>query len=241
MIEEYKGDIDRRALRDQVYDSVLRILFAGEVEPGERLSIETIARDLQVSPTPVREALVHLERTGLVIREALKGYRVAPPLNRQQMTELFDARLMLETFAAEGASGDAPTTARSLSVAHRNHVRIADEIVRRHEQRERAPLNVTQAYFKADADFHAVMFKRANNRYAVEMYAQLDALRHRMRQAVHTGPADVREAVAEHAAILRAFELGVTGDIVAAVAAHINGVRTRALNELDAEDETRSD
>src|SRR5690606_42041440 len=77
--------IERRGLRDRVYDRVLVLLLSDEIPPGARLSIETIARQLSVSPTPVREALVQLERTGPVTREALKGYRVAPPLTVDQL------------------------------------------------------------------------------------------------------------------------------------------------------------
>src|SRR5690606_5880841 len=73
------GDLERRGLRDRVYDLILEMLLEGDVEPGSRLSIDTLAKQLDVSPTPVREAMVQLERTGLVTREVLKGYRVAPP------------------------------------------------------------------------------------------------------------------------------------------------------------------
>ena len=69
--------MERRGLRDAVYDRILDQLLRGETEAGGRLSIETLARELSVSATPVREALVQLERTGLVTREALRGYRVA--------------------------------------------------------------------------------------------------------------------------------------------------------------------
>ena len=83
-----ESTIERRGLRDHVYERILQLLLSGEAAPGARLSIDTIARQLNVSPTPVREAMVQLERTGLVTREALKGYRVAPPLGLAQLQEL---------------------------------------------------------------------------------------------------------------------------------------------------------
>ena len=43
-------DISRRALRDQVHDRILQVLLAGDLEPGERITIDTMARDLAVSP-----------------------------------------------------------------------------------------------------------------------------------------------------------------------------------------------
>ena len=96
--------IERRGLRDHVYERILQLLLSGEAVPGRRLSIDTIARQLEVKQTPVREALVQLERTGLVTREALRGYRVAPPLGLDQLRELFDARIMLETHATRLAT-----------------------------------------------------------------------------------------------------------------------------------------
>ena len=43
-------DIDRRGLRDRVYDRILDILLSSEMEPGARLSIDTLAKQLKVSP-----------------------------------------------------------------------------------------------------------------------------------------------------------------------------------------------
>ena len=91
--------IDRRGLRDQVYDRLLDMLLSNTMKPGERLGIETLAARLNVSPTPVREAMVQMERTGLVTRQGFKGYRVAAPLTEVQVIELMDAREMLEVQA----------------------------------------------------------------------------------------------------------------------------------------------
>jgi DNA-binding GntR family transcriptional regulator len=96
-------EIERRGLREQVYESVLRRLLDGRLAPGQRLSIEDVARTLQVSPTPVREAFVMLERTQLISRVPQRGYRVAPPLEAERLSELFDARLLLEEHAARSA------------------------------------------------------------------------------------------------------------------------------------------
>src|SRR5690606_32939295 len=117
----WDSTIERRGLRDRVYERVLQLLLSGEVAPGARLSIDTLARQLDVSPTPVREAMVHLERTGLVTREALKGYRVAPPLGAAQLRELFDARLILETEAARMATPAGAVMLDELRAAEEEH------------------------------------------------------------------------------------------------------------------------
>lgn len=221
-------DVQRRALRDQVHDRILADLLDGTVQPGQRLSIDTLARELAVSPTPVREALVQLERTGLVTREALKGYRVAPPLDREQLAELFEARLMLEERAAALAAPRASELLPALRAAHEVHEAASHDVVHAHAAGE-VPLEITQRYFEADGAFHAVILEHAGNRYVQEMHASLGALTHRLRQAALRGPSDVIEAIAEHRAILDAFE-SEPHAAAERMRAHIANVRDRSLS-----------
>jgi len=224
---EGRSAVRRRALRDQVYDRILESLLSGDVEPGERLAIDAVARELAVSQTPVREALVQLERTGLVTREALKGYRVAPPLDHDQLAELFDARMMLEETAARLASARADRLLPELRAAQDRHRAASAAVLAAGESP--VPLAVTQRYFEADRAFHEVVFAHARNRYLLQMYDGLGALTHRMRQAALRGPEDVREATAEHEVVLEAFE--TAPDTAAeAMRRHVAGVRERSLS-----------
>lgn len=224
------SELERRGLRDRVYDLILAMLLEGDVEPGSRLSIDTLAKQLDVSPTPVREAMVQLERTGLVTREALKGYRVAPPLGEAQLAELFDARMMLELEAARLAAPRAEALVPELQRAHEAHEACAARIVAAMEQGE-VPVAVTRDYFEADNAFHRLIFAATGNRYLVAMHSDLGALTHRLRQAVLRGTSDVEEAHVEHEAILRAFEAHDEAAAVAAMRAHIAGVRARSIGE----------
>ncbi|WP_083586865.1 GntR family transcriptional regulator [Agrococcus sp. Marseille-P2731] len=223
------SEIERRGLRDRVYDRILELLLEGRVEPGSRLSIDMLAKQLDVSPTPVREAMVQLERTGLVTREALKGYRVAPPLDAQQLDELFDARLMLELEATRLALPRAAELLPRLRAAHELHEERAGRVIE--TLRGEPSLRVTQEYFAADAAFHRAIFGGTGNRYLVAMHDDLGAMTHRLRQAVIRGANDVREAHAEHQAVLDAFEAGDADAAIAAMRAHIEGVRARSVGE----------
>ncbi|MCQ9367107.1 FCD domain-containing protein [Brevibacterium sp. 91QC2O2] len=60
----------------------------------------------------------------------------------------------------------------------------------------------------------------------------IGALTNRMRQSAHSGPDDVREAVIEHEAILRALRAGDTATAMAAIAAHIDNVRDRSIASI---------
>lgn len=98
----------RRILTDDVYDAVAALLMDGVIPPGAKANIESIARDLDVSATPVREALVRLESEGLVVKRALKGYTATPLLDVRGFNDLFHMRLLLEPEAARLAADRIP-------------------------------------------------------------------------------------------------------------------------------------
>lgn len=221
--------IERRGLRDRVYDRILQMLLRGDVGPGERLSIDTIARQLEVSPTPVREAMVQLERTGLVTREALKGYRVAPPLGAGQLRELFEARIMLESHAARLATPASAEMLAALRDAEEEHRSIGQQVITALRSGG-TDVQLTTDYFAADAAFHRVIFDHCGNRYLTEMSDSLGAQLHRMRQSVLHGVTDVREAIAEHEAIADAFAGDDPGEPERLMRRHIEQVRARSLD-----------
>ncbi|MGB4137666.1 MAG: GntR family transcriptional regulator [Microbacterium sp.] len=224
-----EATIERRGLRDHVYERILQLLLSGEAAPGARLSIDTIARQLDVSPTPVREALVQLERTGLVTREALKGYRVAPPLGAAQLNELFDARIMLEAQAARLATPATPEMLVELREAEDEHRRSGERVIAALRAGSMA-VEITTAYFAADAAFHEVVFRHCGNRYLDQMSETLGAQLHRMRQSVLHGVTDVREAISEHEAISDAFASGDPDAPERMMRRHIEQVRARSLD-----------
>lgn len=220
--------IERRGLRDRVYDRVLELLLSGEVAPGARLSIETIARQLSVSPTPVREAMVQLERTGLVHREALKGYRVAPPLTATQLKELTEARVMLESTAARLATPADAALLRELSAALDAH-RTAGEHLLEATADGSSDLSDTTGYFARDVDFHRIIFQHCGNSYLQDMSDTLGGQLHRMRQSALYGVLDVREGLLEHEAILAAFRSSDPDAPARAMRHHIEQVGLRSL------------
>jgi DNA-binding GntR family transcriptional regulator len=92
----------KRVLSDEIADQLRDAIVTGSLEPGRRLLEDELATQMQVSRGPVREALVKLEREGLVIIERYKGARVAE-LYRDDIEQVFSLRMSLETLAAESA------------------------------------------------------------------------------------------------------------------------------------------
>ncbi len=88
----------RESLSTRAYDELRERLRRGQVAPDDRLVDTEIARELVVSRMPVREALLQLVAEGYLVSTA-RGYRV-PTLTRQDVTEIFEVRRLLEPRAA---------------------------------------------------------------------------------------------------------------------------------------------
>jgi DNA-binding GntR family transcriptional regulator len=99
-----QAPLGRRVLADDVFDALTAMVMDHVVRPGERLSIDGLAHQLSVSPTPVREALARLEAVGLAVKEPLRGYRATQLLSRSQLDDLFGFRLLIEPWAAARAA-----------------------------------------------------------------------------------------------------------------------------------------
>lgn len=220
--------VPRRVLRDGVYDAILEKLLDGSTPPGSSLGIDSLARELEVSPTPVREALVQLEHTGLVSRVALKGYKVAPPLTPEQFAELFDMRGILEIAAVERAVSRVDDLVPELRAAHAQHILCAHR-VRKLRGTGGRPTDLAdlREYFAADWEFHLTIIRAAGNRFLLQNAEGLSAHVHRLRQTADHGVMDIDQAVDEHAAILAAFEAGDPERAVAAMREHLGAVARR--------------
>lgn len=93
----------RRSLTDGVRDHIRDGIAEGRYLPGERLREGTIAEELKVSRTPIREAMRTLEAEGLIMIEPWKGITVAT-LSRRQVSDFYAYRELIEGLAAEMAA-----------------------------------------------------------------------------------------------------------------------------------------
>jgi DNA-binding GntR family transcriptional regulator len=87
-------------LGDRVYETLLSLKIA----PGTRIAIDALVRDLGVSQTPIRAALIRLESEGLVLKTHNVGFSAAPMPSRQRFEEIYDMRLLLEPYMAARAA-----------------------------------------------------------------------------------------------------------------------------------------
>jgi len=94
----------RSVLSDEIYDMIKAMIFDHDIAPGSRVNIDALAVQLEVSQTPIREALARLESDGLIAKEPLRGYSATDLLSTQQFNALFQFRLLIEPWAAEEAA-----------------------------------------------------------------------------------------------------------------------------------------
>ena len=192
----------------------------GRLEPGAAVSIDGMARELDVSPTPVREALARLEHTGMVRRVALKGYRVAPVFTREDFAELMEARLAIEPVNARLGLHAADPRAGS-----RNSNRLSATSNRRREARRLLSTRITWKPMNASTSSS----RTDRNQFLLAAYAALGGQVQRFRLFGGVGITDAEYAIAEHQSVLDAFSTGDPDKAEAAMEDHVQKVRARAI------------
>ena len=216
--------VSRQVLADHVYEALLSALMDGRLEAGTPVSIDGMARELDVSPTPVREALARLEATGMVRRTALRGYRVAPLFTSHELADLMDARLVIEpanAFMACNRAGDG--LVRELAQA-------IDDLI----SAPRGPSFAEfRSYWEADERFHRLVAQHAGNQFLLSAYNALGGQVQRFRFFGGLGVTDADFAIAEHTEILKAIEAGDAGLARDKMIAHIQGVKLRSQHESE--------
>jgi DNA-binding GntR family transcriptional regulator len=186
----------RQGLPEWIYQSLIDLLLDGTLTPDQPIRIDTVADQLGVSATPVREALVRLQATGLVFREARKGFRVAPAPAVPQLVQLIEARLFFEPAAARVACaiGDAS---------------LIDQLEHAFERQARAGLDQDLDHFKeflsGDQAFHDAIIQGTGNPYLRMAADALNGHVQRFRAFHRRVVTDSSETVAEHRSILHAF------------------------------------
>ncbi len=95
------------SLREQIREHIVEGIVSGRWQPGERIVERRIATELEVSQTPVREALRELESLRLIESAPNKGVRVRN-LTAADLEESYPVRAGLEAIAAELAADASP-------------------------------------------------------------------------------------------------------------------------------------
>lgn len=97
--------IKKITFRNEVKKALLKAMLKGQLVPGQRINLPDIAGILEVSVTPVREALTQLAETGIVSYIANRGFIVSE-LSLEEAVELYEVIAILEASALENSDFD---------------------------------------------------------------------------------------------------------------------------------------
>lgn len=202
-----------------VYETIFARLMALKIAPGAKITVDNLARELGVSQTPIREALGRLEGEGLVLQTHLIGYRAAPQIERRKFEELYELRLLLEPDAAQRAASrlDANSLAELTRAASVMSLRpgTGDERARYAQ------------FAREDAAFHDMILKLGGNELIRETLSRQHVHFHIFRLMFHSRVTE--EALAEHEAIIAAFEARSPAAATNAMRIHLERSRDRLL------------
>ncbi len=204
---------------EKAYRALWDRILAGEYQPGERLKERDICADLEVSRTPVREALHRLAAEGLVQIEPRRGGKVAE-LRLDEAAELFSVGAHLESFAAKLAARRAsPEALAALDATIRTMRDVLDRDAR----------DVRRAYLKLDRELHGQIVDMARNRSLAAALKQIVGLPVLVKAfSTYTGD-DLWRSFHHHENIVDALHAGDEEWAEAAMRSHILAGRSILL------------
>ncbi|WP_121156691.1 GntR family transcriptional regulator [Micromonospora pisi] len=225
----------RTTLADDVYESVRTLVMDHAVAPGERINIDALARQLEVSPTPVREALARLESDGLVRKRALAGYTATPLLTRAEFDELVEMRLILEPLAAVRATrriaDETPAGNERASTDEGAPAHPLDRLRSAADLPGPAPgsegFAAIAEFTNTDARFHHLIAEHAGNRLLYDAIVRLRSHLHLFRLYFPTTHHGISGE--EHHRVVDAMAAGDADAAGDAMRAHLLSARDRHL------------
>jgi len=215
----FTGRHDRRKVTDWVYEELKAAIVELRLAPGSPLREGTLAEQLGVSKTPIREALTRLEQDGLVETTSFKG-AVVTGYSRQDLVEIYELRELLENTAARAA-------AESMSEQDRAHL---DRICQQSRKLKTGKDAVKLAALISE--FDTVLFDQVKNTRIRALIENLRAHLTRIGQLTAVIPGRIEASVDEHTRIVEAIAARDPDLAERHMRDHIRSVRDDQLRAL---------
>jgi DNA-binding GntR family transcriptional regulator len=182
-------------LASVAYARLKRSIFDFELFPGDRFSESDIASRLGMSRTPIREALVRLQREGYLDVQSKSGWTVRP-LDFDLFEHLYDLRMVLETTAVRRLCEAEPQAGSKAALSALEAIWLVPE-----EQRQVVASDVADC----DEEFHLAIVLAAGNPEIARVHQTVTDRLRIIRRLDFAQPARVAATYAEHAQILKAL------------------------------------
>jgi DNA-binding GntR family transcriptional regulator len=233
-----------KSLYEQVYQALRSAILTGQLPPGNRLVETQLAEWLQVSRTPLREALRQLQQEGLATADVSGGLRVTT-ITAADAAELYDCRLALECLAVAVACQNATTDqlrridacvaqADSLEARHHlaptHHSQSSEALPRPTPENSPSP----QQLLDVDYQFHHLIAESSGNRRLISLLDGLfDAMALLRIQTLKQNP-EVLDIRLEHRQIYEAIAARDSDTAVTAIQSHLRASKARVIQEIEA-------
>lgn len=185
-------DSDSGSLRIRVFNAVENAILDGEYKDGDSLNELKISKELGVSRTPVREALMQLELEGLVKNIPNKG-AVVIGVSKQDTRDIYEIRVRIEGLAAKLAA----------EKITEDELRALEKLV--DLQEFYLMKNDTEQIFRLDTDFHKIIYDASRSRPLRFMLSNFHNYIKKARDISVQAEGRAEKTVAEHRAILSAI------------------------------------
>jgi DNA-binding GntR family transcriptional regulator len=204
--------------REKVLDTIRDWIVSGTLAPGEDIRDGELAEALGVSRSPVRVALVELQREGLVER-APNGHVSVVRLSVEDLERLIPVWIELEVLAAREATervADGPCMAE-IEAANREFSALADRAMASSSPEDLASVLV------ANDRFHSAILAAADNRFLATPLSAMRAHNRRYESTYFSGfPELARLSADDHDGIVAAIRTGNPDAAESAMRHHIN-------------------
>lgn len=185
--------IERRSLKDEVLEKIKSYIMSGRYLPGQRVVIDSLAKELGVSVTPVREALHYLAAQGLLVSEPHRGFLVKK-WSRKEIEDLLLLRAYLERLAVR------------LFIERGYDANIALLKEKLKEMEIASGSSSVEEMSKLNSEFHAIIVKGAGNDELQRVINSLSEKLSRVRTLSISYPGRFKDSYREHLSIYEAIE-----------------------------------
>ena len=205
--------LQKVSYKEQIYQYLKEAIIKGDLKPGEIYSEQQFADKLNVSRTPVREAILQLKSEDLVEIYNNRGLGIKP-LTEADLEQIIQARIAIENYgvhrlARHYQEEEAQKTLKALNRCQVESYEFVKDEAHHYE------------FTKKDMDFHLLILNYTHNQYLIRWYEQLRV--HVERATIHSLLSAKRNAraYAEHQRILDALNGGDPDDAVKAMMYHM--------------------
>ena len=212
-----------QSLHAQTYETLRAAILTGELTGGERLIETQLAQTLQVSRTPIREALRQLQRENLVTSDTSGGLRVAA-LSINDAMNLYDCRIALEQLAVTEACQNA-------TVQHLEKLEFAVQQAE-NATSQQLPNLTNYQLLNIDYNFHRLLAESSGNPWLVSLLDQVFDKMALLRIRTMQQNPGVLEIKSEHRRIYQAVAERNLEVAALAIREHLIASKARVIREI---------